>query len=72
LAILIGLLIIIIQHREHTGVEISPYVPGREWSAPDADVESDDTESDGDGGGNGASGSTGSAENAATSTSVSN
>ncbi|MGO4103241.1 prolipoprotein diacylglyceryl transferase [Leifsonia sp. YAF41] len=72
LAILIGLLIIIIQNREHTGIELSPYVPGREWSAPDADVESDDTESEVDGGGNEASDSTGSAEHAATSRSVSN
>lgn len=41
-AIIIGIAIILIQRKRHTGVELSPYVPGREWRAPDADVEFDD------------------------------
>ncbi len=41
-AIIIGIAIILIQRKRHTGVELSPYVPGREWKAPDADVEFDD------------------------------
>ncbi|GLI28827.1 prolipoprotein diacylglyceryl transferase 2 [Agromyces rhizosphaerae] len=46
-AIVIGVIIILVQNRRHTGIESSPYVPGREWRAPDA-VDSDDTESDRD------------------------
>lgn len=45
-AIVIGLLIIIIQRHEHPGGEVSVYVPGREWTQPDAEVEFDDTDSD--------------------------
>jgi prolipoprotein diacylglyceryl transferase len=41
-AVLIGIAIILIQRKRHTGAEISPYVPGREWKAPGADVEFDD------------------------------
>lgn len=46
-AIVIGLVIILVQHRRHTGVEPSPYVSGREWS-PQAGVDSDEvyTETD--------------------------
>ncbi len=51
-AIVIGLVIILVQHRRHTGVEPSPYVSGREWS-PQAGVDSDEvyTETDDDGNG---------------------
>ncbi len=45
-AILIGVIIIVVQRRRHTGVELSPYVPGREWRPVEPDVEFDDTESD--------------------------
>ena len=41
-AIVIGIAIIWVQQRNHTGAELSPYVEGREWVAPDPDVESDD------------------------------
>jgi prolipoprotein diacylglyceryl transferase len=44
-AILIGIAIILVQRKRHPGAELSPYVPGREWIAPDPDVESDDTDS---------------------------
>ncbi|BDZ66492.1 prolipoprotein diacylglyceryl transferase [Agromyces mangrovi Wang et al. 2018] len=46
-AILIGVIILVVQTRRHTGQEPSPYVPGREWPGADA-VDSDDTESDRD------------------------
>jgi prolipoprotein diacylglyceryl transferase len=45
-AILIGIVILLVQRRRHTGVELSPYVPGREWSGAAADVEFDDTDSE--------------------------
>ncbi|HYI32299.1 MAG TPA: prolipoprotein diacylglyceryl transferase [Glaciibacter sp.] len=45
-AIVIGIAIILVQRKRHPGVELSPYVPGREWKAPEADVEFDDTDSD--------------------------
>jgi prolipoprotein diacylglyceryl transferase len=48
-AIVIGLAIILVQRSRHTGVELSPYVPGREWKAPDPEVEFDDTDSEDDG-----------------------
>lgn len=44
LAIVIGLVIIIVQHRRHTGIELSPYLPGREWKPLDPDVESGETD----------------------------
>ncbi|NYD66255.1 prolipoprotein diacylglyceryl transferase [Agromyces atrinae] len=44
-AIAIGIIILIVQSRRHTGLEPSVYVPGREWHAPDPDVDSDDTDS---------------------------
>ncbi len=53
-AIAVGVVIFIVQSRRHTGVEISPYVPGREWSAADADIESDNADFEDDEDGNGA------------------
>lgn len=53
-AIALGIVIFIVQSRRHTGVEISPYVPGREWSAADADIESDNADFEDDEDGNGA------------------
>ena len=47
-AIIIGLVIILVQRRRHPGIEPSVYRPGREWSPADAEVDSDDTESDSD------------------------
>ena len=47
-AIVLGIVIFMVQRRRHTGDEASPYVPGREWSAPDAEVDSEDIESDSD------------------------
>ena len=46
LAILVGLLIILIQRREHPGAEPGPYRPGAEWVPAGAGVESSDTYSD--------------------------
>jgi prolipoprotein diacylglyceryl transferase len=50
LALLIGIIIIVVQSRRHTGLEPSPYRAGREWS-PEAGVDSEDlyTESDDEG-----------------------
>jgi prolipoprotein diacylglyceryl transferase len=45
-AILIGLIIILIQNREHPGAEPGPYRPGAEWVPATAGVESTDTYSD--------------------------
>ncbi|MBC7441666.1 MAG: prolipoprotein diacylglyceryl transferase [Ramlibacter sp.] len=45
-AILLGIILILVQSRRHTGVEVSPYVPGREWKGADAEVESDEFDSD--------------------------
>ena len=45
-AIVVGLLIIIIQRQEHPGLELSPYVPGREWNPVDPEVEFEDSDSD--------------------------
>ncbi|WP_448006958.1 prolipoprotein diacylglyceryl transferase [Agromyces bauzanensis] len=47
-AILVGIVIFVVQSRRHTGDEPSPYVPGREWKGRDAEVDSDETESDSD------------------------
>ncbi|KQM83362.1 prolipoprotein diacylglyceryl transferase [Agromyces sp. Leaf222] len=47
-AILVGVILLIVQHRRHTGSEVTPYVPGREWKGPDAALDSDETESDSD------------------------
>ena len=53
-AILVGLLIIIIQRREHAGLELSPYVPGRAWKGTDPEVEFDETDSESEDHGDGA------------------
>jgi prolipoprotein diacylglyceryl transferase len=52
LAVILGIVIIAVQNRRHKGLEPSPYVPGRQWVAPGAGVESDDTYSDTDEPGN--------------------
>jgi len=44
-AIVIGLVIILVQHRRHTGIELSPYLPGREWKPVNPEVESGETDS---------------------------
>lgn len=49
LAIAIGIAILLVQHYRHPGVEPSPYRPGREWVEPDAEVDSDDIDSEDDG-----------------------
>jgi prolipoprotein diacylglyceryl transferase len=68
-AILIGVVIIIVQTRRHTGFEHSVYVEGREWSPSDPEVDSDDTESDSDSLDDGVEGENAPGETAATSTS---
>ena len=45
-AIVLGLVIILVQRHRHPGLELSAYVPGREWNGPDAGVELDDSDSD--------------------------
>jgi len=47
-AVALGIVILVVQSRRHTGVELSPYVPGREWVKPGTGVESTDTYSDTD------------------------
>jgi len=47
-AVVLGVVLYLVQRRRHTGDEPSPYVPGREWKEPDAEVESDEIESDSD------------------------
>jgi prolipoprotein diacylglyceryl transferase len=47
-AVIIGIVIILVQNRRHKGLELSPYVPGREWVKPGTGVESSDTYSDTD------------------------
>ncbi|MET0479919.1 MAG: prolipoprotein diacylglyceryl transferase [Mycetocola sp.] len=46
LAILVGLVILFVQSRRHTGLEPSPYVHGREWDGSGAGVQSSHTDSD--------------------------
>jgi prolipoprotein diacylglyceryl transferase len=46
-AIVLGIVILIVQHRRHPGVEPSPYKTGREWRDPTT-VDSEDTYSDTD------------------------
>ncbi len=46
LAILVGLAILFIQSRRHTGLESGPYVNGREWDGAGAGVQSSHTDSD--------------------------
>ncbi|TDW28601.1 prolipoprotein diacylglyceryl transferase [Cryobacterium psychrophilum] len=45
-AIVLGIIIFLVQRRAHPGLEPSACVPGREWVAPDPDVESQDTDPD--------------------------
>jgi len=45
-AVVIGLVIILVQSRRHTGLELSPYLPGREWKPLDPEVESGETDSE--------------------------
>jgi prolipoprotein diacylglyceryl transferase len=45
-AIVLGIVLLIVQRRRHPGLEPSVYVPGREWPGPDAEVDSDGSESD--------------------------
>lgn len=47
-AILVGVIVLIVQTRRHPGREPSVYSIGREWRDPDAEVDSEDTESDSD------------------------
>ena len=47
-AVALGIVILVVQSRRHTGLELSPYVPGREWVKPGTGVESTDTYSDTD------------------------
>ncbi|MFZ4895136.1 prolipoprotein diacylglyceryl transferase [Plantibacter sp. Mn2098] len=46
LAIVVGIAIIIVQTRRHTGRESSPYVAGREWKGPKAEVHYYDTDAE--------------------------
>lgn len=41
--VVVGIVILIVQKRRHTGDEASPYVPGREWH-PEGSVQSQDTD----------------------------
>jgi prolipoprotein diacylglyceryl transferase len=45
-AVVLGIVLLIVQRRRHPGLEPSVYVPGREWPGPDAEVDSDGSESD--------------------------
>ncbi|KRE23580.1 prolipoprotein diacylglyceryl transferase [Agromyces sp. Soil535] len=68
-AVVLGIVIFLVQRRRHTGDELSPYVPGREWKGPDAEVDSDETESDSDSLDDGVEGENRTGETAATSSS---
>nr|WP_235933936.1 prolipoprotein diacylglyceryl transferase [Agromyces humi] len=68
-AVILGVVILIVQRRRHTGDELSPYVPGREWKRPDPEVDSDETESDSDSLDDGVEGENSTGETAATSSS---
>jgi prolipoprotein diacylglyceryl transferase len=46
LAILVGLVILVVQSRRHTGLEPSPYVLGRGWEGAPAGVHSSHTDTD--------------------------
>lgn len=46
--VILGIVLIWVQTRRHTGLEPSPYVPGREWVRPVPGVDSDEIESDSD------------------------
>jgi prolipoprotein diacylglyceryl transferase len=68
-AVILGIVILVVQRRRHTGDEVTPYVPGREWRRPDAEVDSDETESDSDSLDDGVEGENRTGETAATSSS---
>jgi prolipoprotein diacylglyceryl transferase len=68
-AVILGIVIFVVQSRRHTGDEPSPYVPGREWKGPDAEVDSDEIESDSDSLDDGVEGENNTGEPAATSSS---
>lgn len=68
-AILIGIVILIVQTRRHPGIEMSVYAPGREWHDPDAEVDSEEFESESDSLDDTVEGENHSGEAAATSTS---
>ncbi|MGW4930663.1 prolipoprotein diacylglyceryl transferase [Agromyces sp. NPDC004153] len=68
-AVVFGIVLYLLQRRRHTGDEPSPYVPGREWKGPDAEVDSDETESDSDSLDDGVEGENTTGETAATSSS---
>ncbi|HET8779354.1 MAG TPA: prolipoprotein diacylglyceryl transferase [Agromyces sp.] len=67
-AVILGIAIYLVQRRRHTGDEPSPYVAGREWAGPDAEVESE-PESDSDSLDDGVEGENTTDETAATSSS---
>lgn len=67
-AVILGIVIYLVQRRRHTGDEPSPYVAGREWAGPDAEVESE-PESDSDSLDEGVEGENTTEETAATSSS---
>ncbi len=46
LAFVLGLVLFIVQSRRHPGLELSVYLPGREWKQPGTAVDSFDTDSD--------------------------
>jgi prolipoprotein diacylglyceryl transferase len=68
-AVVLGIVLFLVQRRRHTGDEPSPYVPGREWKGPDAEVDSEDSESDSDSLDDGVEGENLAGETAATSSS---
>lgn len=68
-AVVLGIVLFLVQRRRHTGDEPTPYVPGREWKGPDAEVDSDETESDSDSLDDGVEGENSTGETAATSSS---
>ncbi len=45
-AVVLGIILFVMQSRRHPGLEPGPYRPGREWVRPDAEVDSDDSDSD--------------------------
>ncbi|HEY5906314.1 MAG TPA: prolipoprotein diacylglyceryl transferase [Actinomycetota bacterium] len=68
-AVVLGIVLFLVQRRRHTGDEPTPYVQGREWKGPDAEVDSDETESDSDSLDDGVEGENSTGETAATSSS---
>jgi phosphatidylglycerol---prolipoprotein diacylglyceryl transferase len=67
-AVVLGIVIFFVQSRRHTGDEPSPYMPGREWKGPYAEVDSE-IESDSDSLDDGVEGENLPGETAATSSS---